>query len=284
MRRPTQKSNLSAVEVTSLTIVTAYLDIGPVRKFKHVRRQGVYWRWSKIFGQLRNPLVVYTDSEYFLQLIKTHRSRFPGRTKFVMFDKSSSWAFSLNRTIGAIFQRTEYPTELRENPSNVNYSCVQHAKYEVTQKAAMENYFQTDYIAWLDVGLFRESVNNENEFTLVLPPGFNDSKIAVNQVNGANMYLDFWPIFKRKLVWICGCIFIGRIETVIRYTEQYKRSVNYFIQHHLMNTDEQVVYAMYTKQGRMQLKPDIDLQLYKKPKNYTRDRYFYTGYLMRQFS
>ena len=200
-----------------------------------------------------------------------------------MFDKSFSWAFSLNKSIAKVFKRNEYPAYIHKNPTIVNYSCVQHAKYEVTQMAAKENFFWIDYIAWLDVGLFRESKNNTKDFILALPPGFNDSKLAVNQVNAVSMDVEFWPLFERKLVWICGCTFTGRIETVIRYTEQYKQSVKYFIKHNFMNTDEQIVYAMYTNQGRKKLKPDIDLQLYKKPKTYTGNHWFYIGYIMRHF-
>ena len=278
-------STQNGTEDVSLTIVTAYIDIGTIRKAKNAfwRSPEVYLQWAKIFEHIRNPLVVYTDSEYFLRLIQTYRARFPERTKLILFDKSSSWAFSLNSTIKKIYIRKEYPDYIYQMPTAVNYSCVQHAKYEVTQRAAKENYFGTDYIAWLDVGLFRESVNNSKDFILALPPDFNDSKLAVNQVNNVSMDVEFWPIFKRKLVWICGCSFVGRINTVIRYTEQYKRSVEYFMSQNLMNTDEQIVYATYVNTGRKELKPEIDLQLYMKPIDYTGIHWFYIGYIMRIF-
>ena len=283
--KTTNSLNLNGMEDVSLTIVTAYIDIGRIRKGKNVfwRDPNVYWGWTKIFGHLLNPLVVYTDSVHFLHLIQKQRSRFPERTKIIMFDKTSSWAFSLNKSIERIYERKEYPKYIHENPTIVNYSCVQHAKYEITQKAAEENFFGTDYIAWLDVGLFRESVNNTKDFILSLPPGFNDSKIAVSQVNDVSMDVTFWPVFRNKLVWICGCTFIGTIKTVKRYTRLYKRTVQYFIKHNLMNTDEQILYATYTDQGRTELKPDVDLQLYMKPTNYTGNHWFYIGYTMRHF-
>ena len=285
--KSTNVLNLNGMEDVSLTIVTAYIDIGTIRKGKvqnaFWREPNVYFEWTKIFGHLLNPLVVYTDSVHFLHLIQKQRSRFPERTKFIMFDRSSSWAFSLNKSIEKIYKRKDYPSYLQDNPTSVNYSCVQHAKYEITQQAAEVNFFGTDYIAWLDVGLFRDSVNNTKDFILSLPPGFNDSRIAVDQVRERRMDIQFWPVFERKLVWICGCTFIGRIETVIRYTEQYKKSVGYFIEHNLMNTDEQIVFATYTDQGRKELKPDVDLQLYLKPTNDTGNRFFYIGYTMRHF-
>ena len=284
--KATNMSTQTDAEDISLTIVTAYFDIGTFRKDLNTvtRRPESYWQWAKIFGHMRNPLVVYTDSEYFLHLMKSHRARFPDKTKFIWLDKTSTWAFSCNETVRKIFNRTDYPDYIRNNPTAVNYSCVQNAKYEVTQKAALENYFGTDYIAWLDVGLFRHSVNNTNYFTLALPPGFDEFKIAVDQINDLPMDVKLWPIFLKKTVWICGCAFVGRIDTVIRYTEQYKRSVEYLLTRELMNTDEQVVYATYTKEGRRELQPDVDLQLYKKPKNYHAEKAFYIGYIMRHFN
>ena len=219
--------------------------------------------------------------------MQSHRIRFADRTKFFWFDKNSSWAFSKKPEIEKIYKRTDYPKYIRTNPTAANYSCVQHAKYEVTGEAAQENYFNTEYIAWLDVGLFRHTLSNTKDFILELPPGFDESKVAVDIVFNVRMDKDFSDIFKNKIVWICGCLFVGRRELVLRYTDQYKRSVDYFLSQNLMNTDEQVVYATYTDKGKEELKPKIDLQLYKKPKNITRKSdgsiWFYIGYSMRRF-
>ena len=269
----------------ALTIVTAYFDIGTFQKEKSraSRRPESYFQWSKVFKYLRNSLVVYTDSENFLHLMKSHRTRFADRTKYVWFDKNSSWAFSKRQAIQKIYSRPDYPSYLRANPTAANYSCVQHAKYEVTARAAKEHFYNTKYIAWLDVGLFRNSIRNTKDFVLELPPRFNDSKVALDLVNNVSMDKDVSDIFKNKIVWICGCLFVGRRELVLRYTDQYKRSVDHFLSRNLMNTDEQVVYATYTNKGIEELKPEIDIQLYQRPKHSKIDHWFYIGYIMRRF-
>ena len=287
--KPRNNANKSFIktdtEGNALTIVTAYFDIGTFQKEtnRETRRPESYFQWSKLFQYLRNPLVVYTDSEKFLHLMKSHRTRFADRTTYFWFDKNSSWAFSKRQSIQKIYSRPDYPSYLRANPTAANYSCVQHAKYEVTARAAKENYYNTKYIAWLDVGLFRHSIRNTKDFVLELPPGFNDSKVALDLVNNVSMDKGFSHIFKSKLVWICGCLFVGRRELVIRYTHQYKRSVDYFLSRNFMNTDEQVVYATYSKKGIEELKPEIDIQLYQRPKHSKIDHWFYIGYIMRRF-
>ena len=55
----TNNFNISDMEDVSLTIVTAYIDIGTIRKGKNAfwRHPRVYWDWTQIFGHLLNPLV-----------------------------------------------------------------------------------------------------------------------------------------------------------------------------------------------------------------------------------
>lgn len=163
------------------------------------------------------------------------------------------------------------------------YSCAQHAKYDVVARAASENYFDTDYFAWLDIGLFRYEVDNTKYFTLEIPAGFDSSRIAVNLVNNVTMDMEISRIFKEKMDWICGCIFMGERNLILKYTEQYKRAVDYFLSQKLMNTDQQVLYALYSSPGRKQINPDIDLQFYK-CNNCDFDAWFYLGYLMRKWA
>ena len=105
-----------------------------------------------------------------------------------------------------------------------------HAKYDVISRAANENYFHTNYFAWLDIGLFRDEANSTKNFILRLPKDFNSTTIAVNRVFNASMDVDISRIFKRQLDWICGCtcIFLGKRELIMKYAQQYKKAVDYF--------------------------------------------------------
>ena len=264
---------------TLITVVTAFFDIGNFGKGSPSisRTPDTYLNWAEAFAYLLNPLVVFTDSPKFYKRVLKLRTKLQDRTKLLMFNRTSSWAFQRRDVIRRIFSSKGYP---KYYPNTVlpEYSCAMHAKYDVISRTATKNYFHTRYFMWLDVGLFRARVNNKMYFKLELPPYFNNSRIAVNQVYNASMSLETSVIIKQKLDWICGCIFLGRRDVILKYAEQYKRAVDYFISQKLMNSDQQILYAMYSKSGRTKLRPDIELQLYHSRQN----PWFFLGYLMRK--
>ena len=270
---------------SNLTIVTAFFKIGKFVKSNSSdtlgRSQRTYMRWARMLKYMLNPLVVYTDSKKFFNLMETLRVNLAATTKIFMIDRNSSWAFEIKDKIKDIYNQKGYP---KYNPGTVipDYSCVMHFKYDAMWRASTENYFHTRYFAWLDIGLFRRNQNRKDYFMLVLPPDFNHSRVAVSKVYTQSMDTEIPVIIKQKLDWVCGCIFVGERRVIIQYAEQYKRAVEYLLTQNLMNSDQQVIYAMYSVTGRKYIKPEIDLQFYQRP-NITYNRWFYLGYLMRKF-
>ena len=267
---------------SDLTIVTGFFDIGTFGKGdpSSTRSMKTYLEWAKTFQFLQNPLVAYTDSERFRQELTSLRLRanLTTITKIFLMDRNSSWAFRRKEKIKSIFAMKGYP---KYYPNTVvpEYSCSMHAKYDVISRAAKENYFHTDYFAWLDIGFFRNEIKNTKKFILRLPKDFNSTKIAVNRVYNVPMNMDISRIFKEKMDWVCGCIFLGKRELILKYAQQYKQGVDYFLSKELMNTDQQVLYAMYSDQGRKQLNTSIELQLFQSH-NSGYDPWFYLGYIM----
>lgn len=267
----------------TITIVTAFFDIGSFGKGNpnKVLTLNTYLHWATTFRYLQNPLVVYTDSRKFLDTMKALRSKLSDKTKLLLIDRNSSWAFQKRDIIKDIYAIEGYP---KYYPNTVvpEYSCAMHAKYDVVSRAIKENYFHTKYFAWLDVGLFRDEVNNPRNFILQLPENFNASKIAVNLVYKVSMNTDISRIFLRKMDWVCGCLFLGERNLLLQYTEQYKKAVDYFLSRKLMNSDQQVLYAMYSMEGQKVFHPNISLQLYKSD-NSGYNPWFYLGYIMRKW-
>jgi hypothetical protein len=56
-------------------------------------------------------------------------------------------------------------------------------------------------------------------------------------------------------------------KLILQFEELYKRAIIYFLDKKIMNTDQQVLYSLYSQEGRQALKPDIELQIYA-PGNY----------------
>ena len=220
----------------------------------------MYMQWAETFKFMENPLVVYTDSAEFHILMTSLRQGKENSTFIFPISRNSSWAFQNEPEIKHIISTPEYP---KHYPNTVisGYSCSQHAKYDVIERAARANYFNTKFMAWLDVGYFRER-NSTNKFKLLLLKDFEESRVAMNEIVKRRMNRRVRDIFLNNKVWLGGGLFFGEMSRLIVFAKQFKKSVAYFLSRRLVNTDQQVVYAMYSEEGRKSLKPDVELHVY----------------------
>jgi len=231
--------------------------------------------------RIENPVVAYFDNDEdaaFFKFIRDRVSDHP--TYIVKVVRDKMWAFGLKPRIERIFSQWWYPKH-HPNTVNASYSCAMHAKYELMLKTVMENPFRTLYVTWLDVGLFRQLTNvrdnpavqkNERHFRISLPSEFDTSAIAYAQVDPILPRLkDPKEIIGYNAVWVCGCFFIGRVDTMFYWTLEYMGGVERMLGLKLMSTDQQVLYWM---KATNQIKTRI--QLYSD--NGTTGDYFYLGY------
>lgn len=225
-----------------------------------------------------NPLVVFTDSVKFQKILEKLRSKVSDKTKIILMDRNSSWVFKKINKIRDIYKSQGYPKHF---PNTVlpEYACAQHAKYDVIARAAKENFFRTNYLAWLDVGYFRGIVHNHSCFALRKPPNFNESRVAMNLVYNVSLNIPHAKIFRQNIVWVGGGLFLARRDVIIRYEQMYQRAMDIFLSQKLMNTDQQMNFAIHSIPGRKLIKPEIDIQTYNSKR---KDDWFYLGYLMRK--
>ena len=77
----------------NVTVVTAYFFIPKFLKGggNNYFSNDTYTNWAKVFKHLLNPLVVYTDSDVFYDLMATLRKDHAGITRLIKVDKKSFW-------------------------------------------------------------------------------------------------------------------------------------------------------------------------------------------------
>ena len=259
----------------NMTLVTAYFDLGRLEKGREYNKQG-YMNWASTYRCVTNPLIVYTDSDEFYTFMTKVRTDFQKKTKIFKIERQSLWAFQLIDKIKAVFSQPGYP---KHSPNTImpEYSATQHAKYALVSNAIRDKHFENDFYAWIDIGYFRNSVEYNNFFQLLAPPDIDKNKIAVNQVRGYTKGLPPSTIFRSNKVWVGGGMFIGTAKLILQFEVLYKRAIHYFLDKKIMNTDQQVLYSLYSQEGRQALKPDIELQIYA-PGKYPGDPWFYLGY------
>lgn len=133
-------------------------------------------------------------------------------TKIIKINRSELQSFQHFSDIDRIYSNPSYP---KYSPNTVypEYACAMHAKYDVLEMACVMNYFSTPYLAWVDIGLFRNlDETSYPPFKLVLPKKFNPEKIGFSQV---------WPfvsvhtpdyIMKNKMIWVSGSMILATRE------------------------------------------------------------------------
>lgn len=256
------------------TVVTAFFHLDAFRKGDKGRvTPDMYREWFRKFKYILNPLIVYTDSSEFAQLVKVIRDN-ASNTVVVEVNRNSFWAFAHYQKISELYSQNDYP---KHYPNTVipGYACVQMAKYDALERAREQNFFSTEYYMWLDVGYFRDRTST-NYFFLSKPYGFNDSLVAINLVSAkSSMDIPITTIFHRNLVWVGGGLVFMHRELVLPFTRQFREAASYVLSRNLMNTDQQIVYAMYSREGRAALHPRIELVLHRPP---TDNQWFHLGY------
>ena len=192
-------------------------------------------------------------------------------TKIIRIDRDTLWSFKLAPKIKEIYSQPGYP---KYHPNTVNeyYSCAMHAKYDLIEDVIQKGLSHTKYLAWIDIGYFREKY--ENAFKLIEMEGIKPDHVTFLQIN---KFYDVTPqeIINSNMVWIAGGILLGQAKYLLTFIEDYRSMVESMIVDRLMDTDQQVLYVLYSKQSKV--KPRVRLQTYH---HKCRCDWFYVGNLM----
>lgn len=224
-------------------------------------------------------MVIYVDTDQNYIKLSQIRERYrANRTRLVKLHRSDLWSFRLKDGIQRIYNLPGYP-EYSPNTVLPEYACAMHAKFEVMEDAISKNDFDTKYFSWLDIGLFREIVSEKDDFTLSLPPHFNDEMVAYSEVYRYNGLLTPWQIVSQNAVWVGGACFLGRADVILQYVHEYKRTVSALMERNIMSTDQQVIYSMF--HPSLGIAPQTKFQLYTTGGSAD---WFLLGYLNREKS
>ena len=114
---------------------------------------------------------------------------------------------------------------------------------------------------------------------MIVPPDFDPTRLAFNSVNSYVETSDPIKVFRDNMYRVGGGMVIGKGKVIDEFERFYQRAVDFFLDLKVMNSDQQVIYSIYTKKGRQSLKPEIEIQPYlpKPPGNV----WFYLGLLCR---
>ena len=193
---------------------------------------------------------------------------------------------------------------------SAEYCDTMHSKYEVMDILVTQNFFKTRYFAWIDVGLFRHlslpprSTDGSrvlNIFYLIPPTDFDTQRISYNAP------YNFRQIAPKEIMengedWLCGCFFLGTGDVLSRWLRQYWLYLEVLLALRHTRTDQQILYAMLSAEGRgwfpsrtplrgnngsagpleSQRAEWVDVQAYKNNRGKQFNDWFYLGYLCKE--
>ncbi|XP_050397814.1 uncharacterized protein LOC126815861 [Patella vulgata] len=260
MWRIHEKYNNPAIS-SDITIVTAYFDIGTFQKgMLRTFTSTKYKRWMESIKRIENPLIAFTDSQEIVEKVKELRQGVcENETQIYLVSRNDLWAFRIAPEIKDVMSQENYPKHY-PNTVNENYSSCMHVKFELIAKVIVENLTDTKFISWMDIGLYRFVAWEKNKFKLTLPPDFDSTKIAYNEIKAHYSSSTIEDIITDNLVWVGGGLFVGKTDLMYVHCIDYMKSVTKMLELKWISTDQQVLYSMYLP--NFPLRPRVEIQVY----------------------
>ncbi|CAL1534258.1 unnamed protein product [Lymnaea stagnalis] len=237
----------------NITVVTLYFNIGNFRKGNGDVRgtHDKYKNWMKSWASLTNDVIGFFDDDEILEYFRSIRSSQPAdRSLLIKLNRTDLDSFKYLRNVRDIYSSPVYP---RHSPNTVSadYSCTMDAKYDVIQIALDLGLVRTKYIAWLDIGYFRDMVDRppqDRRFRLEVPEDFNASRVAFSEVTPRSDLVNAtpWHYIKFNHVWVAGGLFLGTAKVIEKFLKSYKSTRRALLARGLSSTDQQVIGAMYS--------------------------------------
>ncbi|XP_048583405.1 uncharacterized protein LOC125562987 [Nematostella vectensis] len=260
----------------SITLVTGYLDLGPLPKWYGTADVNTYKKFMLRLGKIRNPMVFFVDEQdndiqMFLKKVRSKQL-----TLFKPVKRSDLWAFGFLQPITQMFSLPCFP-KIYALTTVPNYACTVLSKFEFVKMAIEENFFKTKYFAWMDAGYWRDTPIDGPYFSMVLPPRFNDSTVAIVEVKPPNTKLTMKDMVWGASIWIAGGFLIGRGDVFTRYCHQFMEYSHLMLRAGMMNSEEQVIYGIYHAGN---YKPKVMMQLYPAEKRYF--NWFTLGFMCKE--
>lgn len=243
---------LACREEATVTIISAFFDLGPFQKGREgVRDAASYRSWITNFGRIVNPLVFYVETEEDFGLVRNLRSRCGLPTRVAMVDRAEMIAF---RNLGVV-QDSIRSADFALSPPNTTvaeYSCVQHAKYELVAHAIGQGWVATDQCCWMDCGKIFDGLRlDERSFHHLCrfpPAGWGGvhytrakdfvprtiEEIQIGQ-GGAGEYT------------VAGGFFIATREVMAAWCERYLAQALHYQTQGRIFTDQAVLHAMLSE-------------------------------------
>lgn len=252
-----------------VTVVTAFWSVG---NSTTVRNGNVTRHDLESLAYVTNPVVAYFDDKNIAASFE--ETRIGLLTKIVILERGSLWAFRQQSNISAALSHTSQSGAALSS----TLICVTYSKYDVLSLAIESNYFGSETFVWLDVTYYREMIGQHGHaFRLTAPPYFMEDNVAFNAPCSRQPYT-VAHMFAQGRIWVNSDLIIGNAKQLATFCDEFRREAIKYLTHGLVNTDEQVIYAMFSEYNADV--PLVKIQEYRADTHF--DQFHYLGILLRE--
>jgi hypothetical protein len=235
------------------TIVSAYFELEPFPKGDQGVRDPAWYRGLlRGLALLANPLVFFAESEDDMQTVLRLRAERGLPTMVAQADRTLMRAFERVERVRRSIASADFPLS-PPNTTMAEYSCVQHAKYELVAEAIRLGWLRTTHCCWMDCGKLIECLELDSRCLYRINPATGDPRLV--------HYTEAAPFGGGSLreiqtarggegdYWLAGGFFCGETPVVDAWCHQYLAAALRYQEEGWVFTDQVVLTAMASAGG-----------------------------------
>lgn len=254
-----------------VTVVTSYLHPTSSDGIQDITADPLYLRYLTSFSYILNPVIAFFDNRTIADAFQELRIGLD--TQIIIVKSQHLQAYQLDSQMQRIFMKLNLSLGSR-------IACMTHFKYELVSRAVRDSLFRTRYFAWLDVSYYKDIVHSSSHaFKICLPINFIEDRVAFNAPFTRKPYL-VDDIFKHSRAWVSSNLFIANRDTILAFCRDYHQALFRFLEEGLANTDQQVLFAMFSEEYT-RLFSTVRVNEY--PADPRVDNYHSLGIILREF-
>lgn len=216
------------------TLVTSYYKIKS--KFSHE----TYLSWIKNFIQLKAKIIIYTSND----LLVLFNSIINDNTNIKIITIPFEDLYMQKYKIHWIKHHDVDPEKKIHTP---DLYMIWSQKIIFLQNASEENYYNTEYFFWCDIGAFRGSVDKRMIELFPTNKYFQKHKILFSSINRLKNddINKIYCIRENKLV---GGLFGGDKTAILNWRIEYEKTLNYYFDNNMFaGKDQTVMLSTYIR-------------------------------------
>jgi hypothetical protein len=221
----------------SLTLVTSFFLRDYINNEEDLKK---YYNWAKDLLSINKPFHIFIDSKCY-DYFKDLREGKENLTRWEILDTESLPLMGSLSKIEFFVNSRRYTPDVRWSP---HYMVLTNSKFTFVNKAAQDNYFNSNYFAWVDFGIFKTGVTKDKVVSVLegRVDKFRMGLLGVHSKEFSNNYPEFF-MFGRPVT--IGGFWMASRQNILEVTDLCIQKYWELVDSGYGHADEQTLYLVW---------------------------------------